>query len=148
MGMDGRGNGKVRFMHQTAKGHLQGQNLLGLQAESSSETCEVQGFSFKIERGHSSEHHSSPSSLRTFWSGVRLDLSCQRLAQVWAQSNPVSGDFRYSLSRLPNSWQDWALRGWLNFHLYQHTFFAQPDGPHPVSMKDWLTSLHGSTKTG
>lgn len=44
MGMDGRGKGKVMCMHQTAKGHLQGQNLLGLQAESSSEACEVQGF--------------------------------------------------------------------------------------------------------
>lgn len=44
MGMDGRGEGKVRCMHQTAKGHLHGQNLSGLQAESSREACEVQGF--------------------------------------------------------------------------------------------------------
>lgn len=47
MGMDGRGNGKVRFMHQIAKGQLQGQKLVGLQAESSSEACEVQGFSLR-----------------------------------------------------------------------------------------------------
>ena len=47
MGMDGRGNGKVRFMHQIAQGQLQGQKLVGLQAESSSEACEVQGFSLR-----------------------------------------------------------------------------------------------------
>ena len=61
------------------------------------------GLQFKTERGHSSEHHSS-SSLRTFWSGVRLDLSCQRLAQAWAQSIPASEDFRYSLPRPPTCW--------------------------------------------
>lgn len=38
--MDGRGEGQVRCMHQTAKGHIHGQNLLGLQAE----VCEVHGF--------------------------------------------------------------------------------------------------------
>lgn len=83
---------------------------VGLQVESS-EACEVQDF--KIERGHSSDHHSYSSS-RAFWSRVRLDLSHQQsLAQVWALSNPALGwDLGHRILRPPTCWQGWILRGW------------------------------------
>lgn len=64
MGMNGREHGWVRCMHQIAKGHFHGQNLIrDLSPE----------FQFKTERSYP-DHHLFLAIWEPFWSRVQLDL--------------------------------------------------------------------------